>query len=168
MYIPDDRRIPEFLIPYTIKSTFNKVNKNIYAIFKFNNWEGKHPIGTLQHNLGTVDILDNFYEYQLYCKSLYASIQNFTKATMKVVRKNSEDYFIQKLIEKYRPDERTDYNIVTIDSNNCKDFDDGFSITENDETYLISVYISNVSVWLDALNLYGFIFRKNIYNISTR
>lgn len=152
--IPDDRRIPEFLIPYTIKSTFNKVNKNIYAIFKFNNWEGKHPIGTLQHNLGTVDILDNFYEYQLYCKSLYASIQNFTKATMKVLRKNSEDYFIQKLIEKYRPDDRTDYNIVTIDSNNCKDFDDGFSIIENDETYLISVYISNVSVWLDALNLW--------------
>ena len=30
--IPDDRRIPEFLIPYTIKSNFNKVNKNIYHL----------------------------------------------------------------------------------------------------------------------------------------
>ena len=39
----------------------------------------KHPVATLVNNLGDVTELDNFYEYQLYCKSLYASIQNITK-----------------------------------------------------------------------------------------
>ena len=71
---------------YTIKSKFNKSLKNIYVIFKFDEWM-IHPRGILKHNLGVVDTLDNFYEYQLYCKSLYASIQNFTKATMKILRK---------------------------------------------------------------------------------
>ena len=152
--IPDDRRLPEFLVPYTIKSKFNKSLKNIYVIFKFSEWDDKHPRGILKHNLGTVDILDNFYEYQLYCKSLYASIQNFTKATMKILRKNSEEYFINKLIEKYHPEDRLDYDIVTIDSDNCKDFDDGFSILENENEWMISVYISNVSLWLDSMGLW--------------
>lgn len=153
--IPDDKRIPEFLIPYKIKNTFSKKNNNKYVVFKFKNWDSKHPIGTLKNTLGNVDILDNFYEYQLYCKSLYASIQNFTKATMKILRKNSEDYFINKLIEKYHPEDRLDYEIVTIDSESCKDFDDGFSIIENEKTYKLSIYISNVSFWLDALNLWS-------------
>ena len=43
--------------------------------------EDKHPIGTLCNTIGSVDVLHHFYEYQLYCKSLYASIQNFKKAT---------------------------------------------------------------------------------------
>ena len=98
-------------------------------------------MGMLKHNLGSVDVLDNFYEYQLYCKSLYASIQNFTKATMKILRKNSEEYFINKLIEKYQPEDRLDYDIITIDSESCKDFDDGFSIKEENERYILSVYI---------------------------
>ena len=33
-----------------------------------------------------VSSLDTFYEYQLYCKSLYASIQKFTKHTMKQLK----------------------------------------------------------------------------------
>jgi ribosomal protein S3 len=33
----------------------------------------------LSQVIGPVDILDNFYEYQLYCKSLNASIQQFQK-----------------------------------------------------------------------------------------
>ena len=74
---------------------------------------------------------------------------------MKVLRKNSEDYFINKLTEKYHPEDRLSYNIVTIDSESCKDFDDGFSIVENDNTYKLSIYISNVSFWLDALNLWS-------------
>ena len=153
--IPDDKRIPEFLIPYKIKNNFSKINNNKYVVFKFKDWNSKHPTGILKNTLGDVDILDNFYEYQLYCKSLYASIQNFTKATMKILRKNSEDYFINKLIEKYHPEDRLDYEIVTIDSETCKDFDDGFSVTENDKNYILSIYISNVSFWLDALGLWS-------------
>lgn len=77
--IPDDRRMPEFLVPYTLKINFNKKLYNKYVVFRFDNWINKHPEGRLTNVLGCVTILDNFYEYQLYCKSLYASIQDFTK-----------------------------------------------------------------------------------------
>ena len=53
-------------------------------MFKYKEWTGKHPVATLVNNLGDVTELDNFYEYQLYCKSLYASIQNITKKAMKL------------------------------------------------------------------------------------
>ena len=77
--IPDDRRFPEFLVPYTLKLGFSKNLYNKYVIFAFGHWNDKHPVGRLVNVLGDVSILDHFYEYQLYCKSLYASIQKFTK-----------------------------------------------------------------------------------------
>ena len=75
--IPDDRRFPEFVTPYNVKLGFSKNTDNKYIVFKYNNWDNKHPQGTIVSVLGDVDILSNFYEYQLYCKSLYASIQEF-------------------------------------------------------------------------------------------
>ena len=80
--IPDDMRLPSFLVPYQIKTLgFSKVLKNMYVTFSFNEWNDKHPYGILSNVIGTVDIIDNFYEYQLYCKSLNASIQKFQKDT---------------------------------------------------------------------------------------
>ena len=82
--IPDDKRLPEFLVAYKMKITFNKKVCNKYVVFKFKHWDNKHPVAQLDQVLGDVNILDNFYEYQLYCKSLYASIQDFTKATLRI------------------------------------------------------------------------------------
>jgi hypothetical protein len=64
------------LIPYEIKNVgFSKVNKNLYVTFVFEEWNDKHPRGKLSNLIGSVDVLDSFYEYQLYCKSLNNSIQ---------------------------------------------------------------------------------------------
>ena len=42
-------------------------------------------------HLGDVTTTDpTFYEYQLYCKSLYASIQNFNKKTMHILKNKSQ------------------------------------------------------------------------------
>ena len=80
--IPDDIRIPPFLVPYEIKSLgFSKVLRNLYVTIIFESWEDKHPRAKLDNVIGTVDMLENFYEYQLYCKSLNASIQKFQKNT---------------------------------------------------------------------------------------
>ena len=65
--IPDDRRLPIFLVPHKVKITFSKNMINKYIVFKFKSWEGKHPIATLVNALGDVKHLDHFYEYQLYC-----------------------------------------------------------------------------------------------------
>ena len=69
--IPDDKRLPEFLVAYEIKELgFNKKLKNKFINFKYLNWNSKHPIGTITQTIGNVDVLENFYEYQLFCKSL--------------------------------------------------------------------------------------------------
>lgn len=153
--IPDDRRMPEFLVPYTIKMKFNKKIYNKYVVFKFNNWNKKHPEGRLVNVLGDVSVLDNFYEYQLYCKSLYASIQDFTKKTMRELKTKSEAHFIDKIITDYNVVDRRTFDIISIDPAGSKDFDDAFGLADVDgDTILLSIYISNVSLWMDALDLW--------------
>ena len=63
--IPDDNRLPHFLIPYEMKHIgFSKVFINIYITFQFKEWnvDDKYPIGIITQNIGSVDVLDNFYE----------------------------------------------------------------------------------------------------------
>ena len=109
----------------------------------------------IEHVIGEVDNLNNFYEYQLYCKSLYASIQDFTKKTMKVLRKRSDEEFVDLINTKFpNIEQRHDINIFTIDPEHSKDFDDAISIQETDDTYIISIYIANVAIWLDSMSLW--------------
>ena len=162
--IPDDRRLPAFLIPYKIKKSFSKKLENRYIIFKFDKWaynKVRHPFGTCLQNLGPTSSLTSFYEYQLYCKSLYASITQFNKITMKKLREKSEAEFIELIKNKYNMEDRTigvrkDVKIFSIDPKSSKDFDDAFSIwkPEGSQYYIVSIYISNVSFWLDILDLW--------------
>ena len=113
------------------------------------------PIGQIVQNIGPVDILDNFYEYQLYCKSLNSSIQKLTKDTLASIKTNTSN--IDKIKELYQLEERTDVEIFSIDPQGSVDFDDAFSIKEvadNAGKYILSIYISNVTIWLDYLNLW--------------
>jgi len=159
--IPDDRRLPIFLVPYKLKYGFSKKLKNKYITFKFVAWGDKHPQGSIMQTIGDVDKLTNFYEYQLYCKSLYASIQKFTKATMRALKKKSEDQYIEMILDKYEIEDRREERVYTIDPASSKDFDDGFSITSLDnEKWKLSVYISNVSLWLDILDLWDSFSRR--------
>tara|TARA_Y100001935_G_C17303522_1_gene510790 strand:- start:1521 stop:3218 length:1698 start_codon:yes stop_codon:yes gene_type:complete len=152
--IPDDKRLPEFLVAYKKKIGFTKKSSNKYVVFKFKHWDNKHPVAQLDQVIGDVNILDNFYEYQLYCKSLYASIQDFTKATLRKLKKRSEDEFIDSVIKKYNPEDRRSWDVYSIDPPTSKDFDDAFSFKEDESYYYLSVYISNVSFWMDALDLW--------------
>ena len=155
--IPDDRRLPIFMIPYAIKMEFNKRLYNKYVVFKFNDWNSKHPRGRLVQTLGNVTELSNFYEYQLYCKSLYASIQNFNKATMRALKTKTEKEFIDYINTTYNVvEDRRNWNVITIDPLTSKDFDDAFGIKElDDDKFMLSIYIANVSFWMDALNLWN-------------
>jgi exoribonuclease R len=161
--IPDDTRIPPFLVPYEIKHIgFSKVYTNLYVTIRFSEWTDKHPIAILTQVIGPVDALDNYYEYLLYCKSLNASIQNFTKTTSKTLKDkvSSHDKFIESICIKHPEIEnrldKTIWNIFTIDPPKTMDYDDGFSIRNlNDNQILLSIYISNVSIWMDTLNLWN-------------
>jgi exoribonuclease R len=156
--IPDDMRLPPFLVPYEIKNVgFSKVFVNLYVTFSYVEWNDKHPLGILTQVIGPVDVLDNFYEYQLYCKSLNASIQKFQKdTTIALQDKSSHETFIESICEKYSSIEnRTDWHIFTIDPPKSADFDDGFSIKQiDDNIQQLSIYIANVTILMDVLNLW--------------
>jgi len=196
--VPDNKLIPAFLVPYEIKSVgFSKVFVNLYVTFSFIDWTGKHPVAIISQMIGSVDVLVNFYEYQLYCKGLNTSIQKFQKATthsltlrgqklfdplyplypllgkveqnplLKKWSKNNEPQVathnesqvatdFAPLFPKVDKVDRQDWNIFSIDPDNCVDFDDAFGIRDvGGGVTCISIYISNVTIVLDKLKLWS-------------
>lgn len=159
--VPDDKRLPEFIVPYKPQLKFKKKMINRYITFRFLHWKNKHPMGQIQENIGEVNKLSNFYEYQMYCKSLYASIANMKEKAKKMLRIHDEEWYVNKIMSENKIEDRTSpenywNNIITIDSRGAKDLDDALSYSKlNDKEYIISIYISNVSFWFDALDLWG-------------
>jgi len=166
--VPDDILLPSFLVPYELKSIgFSKNLQNLYVTFTFDDWQYKHPHGKLDNVIGPVDILGNFYEYQLFCKKLNTSINKFQKDTSKSLEIKSGSIGVFEIIKTKYPSiqDRTAWRLITIDPPNSLDFDDGFSIVEHDDgTQQLSIYISNVTIWLDVLNLWNS-FSKRISTI---
>lgn len=161
--IPDDKHLPSFLIPYDIKLQFSKVLKNKYVVFNYDNWNDKHPHGILHETIGDVDLLEAFYEYQLYCKSLHISLTDFTNKTREILNKKTCDEYVEQILKNtnFQIEDRREQYIFTIDPQNSTDFDDGFSISHlNNGLIKISVYISNVYFWLETLGLWNSFSRR--------
>ncbi len=154
--LPDDSRLPSFLIPLNIKSCdFSKKPVNEYVIFKFESWDGKHPIGSMINKIGGVDKLANFYEYQLYCKSLNSSITTFMKDAIKSYKSRTEDEYTDIIMQRFpKIEDRRDYNIFSIDPDTSTDFDDAISIQKHSDYTEFSIYISNVAIWMEILDLW--------------
>ena len=187
--VPDNKLIPGFLVPYEIKSVgFSKVFVNFYVTFSFIDWTGKHPVAIISQVIGQVDVLVNFYEYQLWCKGLNTSIQKFQKATAHSLSLRGEKLF-DPLLKKWsknneahvathnepqvatdsvtsifaplfpkvdKVEDRQDWNIFSVDPDNCVDFDDAFGIRDVGRgVTCISIYISNVTLVLDKLKLWS-------------
>jgi hypothetical protein len=164
--IPDDPSLPSFLIPYDIKIGFSKIIKNRYIIFKYDNWDGKHPQGIIVETIGDIDNLEAFYDYKLYCKYLHISITEFTNKTrfklgIKPIREyvneilNNPNYNIE--------DRRNDY-VFTIDSATTVDYDDAFGIKKVGNKLVISIYITNVFLWVESLDIWQY-FTKRVATI---
>jgi exoribonuclease R len=161
--IPDDTRIPPFLVPYEMKQVgFSKVFVNLYVTFSFLEWSDKHPIGVLNQIIGTVNELDHFYEYLLYCKSLNVSLQKFQKDTAISLKNRPHQEFFDDLKRKYpKFEDRSGLRVFSIDPVNSVDFDDAFSIHDLDNgIQQLSIYISNVAVVIDTLSLWDSFSRR--------
>ena len=114
----------------------------------------------IEQVIGEIGILNNFYEYQLYCKSLYASMQKFNKSTIQSLKHKTEEEYIEDMYNKYRPTKIETNGIFSIDPKKSTDYDDAFSINKvlicgQEIGYQISIYISNVSFWMDHLGLWN-------------
>ena len=75
--------------------SFSKVFKNLYVTINYDSWNDKHPIAKIDNVIGPVDVIDNFYEYQLYCKSLNASIQKFKKDASNALESKSHEGILE-------------------------------------------------------------------------
>lgn len=164
--VPNDKHLPVFLVPYKVKHIgFSKVQANLYVTVRFQSWATSvRPIAVVNQTIGPVNELPNYYEYQLYCKQLHISMSKFSTATAKALKPYSDnEALISAIVAKYPSIvDRTHYpNIFTVDPEHSRDFDDAFGIIEssNDDTttaqLTLSIYIANVPVWLDFLNLWA-------------
>ena len=156
--IPDDNKLPAFLLPYETTIGFSKIQSNKFVLFKFDNWDDQHPHGILTDVLGDVTNLETFYEYQLHCKSLHVSLSTFTNTARDKLRETSEQEYIQRILDNPNfeiEDRMHQSGIFSIDPENSLDFDDAFSIISNENgTYNLSIYIANVYFWLETLGLW--------------
>jgi len=155
--IPDDTYLPAFLVPYELKLGFSKALKNKYVVFKFDNWDDKHPCGMITETIGDVDVLEYFYEYQLYSKSLHISITEFTNKTRNAINKKTNDELVTQIYQNsnFIIEDRREKYIFTIDPLNSLDYDDGFGIEKVGDNWRVSVYISNVFLWLETLGVWN-------------
>lgn len=156
--IPFDNGLPVFLIPYNAPIGFSKVQTNHYVTFHIDNWTGKHPYGILTETLGSVDELNAFYEYQLYCNKLNTSITQFTKTTNALFKQHSVEDYIHQIAtnSNFQIEDRQSEYVFSIDPDGSVDFDDAFSIQPLLlQEYRVSIYIANVYVWIETLNLWN-------------
>lgn len=155
--VPHDKHLPEFLIPYTIKTQFSKNLIPIYVCFKFSNWTDKHPTGTITKTIGPVNVLSNFYEYHICCKNLDFPLKEFKQKAHEAMKglSTTPDEFLRDTAKDHKIEDRTSQKCYSIDNQDTTDYDDAFSITFMDDgTVMLSVYISNVVFWINELDLW--------------
>lgn len=161
---PDDKRLPYFLVPYKEPYNFDKSIKKIYITFSFVDWDSPIPRGTMRQNLGNVDIMNNYYEYILYCKSLNMSIQKFNRIARSKLENISAEQIINCISDKHNLGyiSKEDEFIFTLDSSISSDHDDAISYVESENK--VTIYISNVALVMDYLDLWDS-FTKRISTI---
>ena len=156
--IPHDKHLPEFLISYNITNGFSKTKMPLYVCFCFKQWTNKHPVGTIVKTIGPIDVLHNFYEYHIACKNLDFPLKEFKEQSVKAMKhlKCQPSEYILKTACDFKVEDRRHISTYTIDNSDTSDYDDAFSIYNDDENNtIISIYISNVTFWIDHLNLWN-------------
>lgn len=162
--VPNDKRLPSFLLPYPWNGMrskggageFEKQPINRFVIFRFTEWTDTHPRGEILETLGKVSSLNAYYEYQLYSRSIHSSIKEFVDATRKALLARNQQDMIEEFTQMYTMQDRTDEIIYSIDPHHCKDIDDAFHASVGDDGhYHVSIYIANVPLWLEMLDLWN-------------
>lgn len=152
---PDDKRLPNFLVPYKQPYNFDKSIKKLYITFTFDNWDNDLPKGSMKQNFGSIEVMNNYYEYILYCKSLNVSIQKFTKSARTKLENTSAEQVIQNISEKYNLEyiSKKEEFVFTLDASSSNDHDDALSY--NEKKRKATIYITNVSLVMDYLELWN-------------
>lgn len=151
--IPHKKNYPAFLVPYEPTLGFSKHILNHYVIFKYTQWNDKHPRGELVETFGAIDDYQAFEKYQIHCKNLYHPIQSLNQHIKMKFKEIAENQYIENILNAHPEIQyRTSEYVFSIDNDTTTDYDDAISITQTPDTTRISVYIANVAFWLDTLD----------------
>jgi len=107
--------LPAFLIPYEVRLGFSKDVSNKFVVFRYDKWTQKHAEGILVETLGDVTVLEAFYEYQLYCKSLHDSITRLTQDARAALNRSPLTHHLAQIRSKYNYQETEEGYIFSID-----------------------------------------------------
>ena len=149
--IPNDKTLPDFLIPYTLPLEFSKNPKNIFILFKFEQWTDKHPHASITKNIGDIDYLNAYYEYRLCCEDLVQSNAKINQLVYKI-RQTTASASAQT-----HTDAHQHRHIFTIDSLNTTTYDDALELSYSDikpNIAIVSVHISDVVNAIEQINLW--------------
>lgn len=123
-----------FLVPYSIKSSFLKLNEDLYVVCK-----KTETGGVVDQCLGSVNSLEAYYEYELYRRGLVQTLKPFHNRVKDI---------------DFAGEAGGGPFIFTIDSATTADFDDAISVHYEDLVPVISVYISNVPYIMEKYGLW--------------
>jgi exoribonuclease R len=155
--IPNDTQLPCFLIPYEEKIEFAKTKINKYVTFRLKEWTDKHPLGTLTNTYGDTSCTEAYANYQLHCKELDDSIKQLNAYSLRALRENTLGP-IPLYYNNQQMEDRRDCVIFSIDPKGCVDIDDAMGIQETvEDTIILSIYISNVPIILEYLNMWSYL-----------
>jgi hypothetical protein len=147
--IPNDNHYPCFLVAYELSmKSFHKKITNLYVLICFKEWNTKHPIGIIDRVIGPIDNMTHLYDYEIFCKKLEnPTMRKFVKEVNSLTQIDNTEEIPES---KY---------IFSIDPEDCKDYDDAFSIdfVENTNIIKLCIYISNVPYCLDKINVWNYI-----------
>ena len=170
--IPDNTKLPVFLVPFDLKLGFSKDLKNKYIMFTFDKWSGKHPNGIVTETIGDVSNIEHYYEYQIHRRFLNDSITDFTSKARKLFSSKNEPDVISTLLNNpaYQISNRLECEVITIDPPGCIDIDDGMSCAIDGQTGIatVSIYIANVSTWMNDFDLWDYISRVSTIYLPDR
>ena len=126
-----NKKFGSFLVPCSLKS-----KRKIYITIIFNKWDvtDKYPIGICNNIVGELGVRNNEYNILLYKYDLNFKKLKYDKFQLDLDLKEEID--------------NIDYNIITIDPENCRDIDDGISISKNENITEIGVHITDVSNYM--------------------
>lgn len=154
--IPHKKNYPAFLVPYEPKLGFSKNILNHYVVFKYVQWNDKHPRGELVETFGAINDYQAFEKYQIHCKNLDHSIKPLNQHIKTKFKEITENKYIENICSVHPEiQDRTNEYVFSIDNVNTTDYDDAISITQTLDTTRISVYIANVALWLDTLDAWN-------------
>ena len=160
--IPDNPHLPVFLTSYAAKDVgFSKKKVDRYVTFKWKEWIGKHPTCTLLENIGYVTNNEAFYEYQMRRRGLTDTYLHGKHIQKQLLPNFQEDiwgcFALSHMLKEWGLEDRTNRTIITIDPEGCRDFDDAIGWTQQNNKEVVSIYISNVPLWLEYLNLWDMV-----------